>query len=256
MILEKFSLKDQVGIVTGGGQGLGEAFCGAFAEVGADIVIAEINPETGPAAVAKIEAMGRRALFVRTDVRDRENVNEMVQKVLEKFGRVDFLMNNAGIVSWGEAENVSQADWLNVLDVNLNGLFYCCQAVSAPMIEHRSGRIINIASMSGAIVNVPQLQASYNASKAAVVHLTRSLASEWAPHNIRVNAIAPGYMKTAITQPYIDDPEYGGTWIEATPMKRAGLPEELAPAAVFLASDASSFVTGTTITIDGGFTLW
>ena len=256
MILDKFSLKDQVGIVTGGGQGLGEAFCRAFAEVGADIVVAEINPETGPTTVAEIESMGRRALFVQTDVRDRENVHELVQKTLEQFGRVDFLMNNAGIVQWGEAEKVAQADWLNVLDVNLNGLFYCCQAVSAPMIECRSGRIINIASMSGAIVNVPQPQASYNASKAAVVHLTRSLASEWAPHNIRVNTIAPGYMKTAITQPFIEDPKYGGAWIEATPMKRAGLPEELAPAAVFLASDASSFVTGTTITIDGGFTLW
>ena len=124
------------------------------------------------------------------------------------------------------------------------------------MIERRAGCILNIASMSAAIVNTPQAQASYNASKAAVVHLTRSLAAEWAPYNIRVNAIAPGYMKTEMTQAFLDDPDYGGNWLKAVPMKRPGLPEELTPAAIFLASDASSYVTGATIAIDGGYTVW
>jgi len=256
MVLAKFSLAGQVGIVTGGGQGLGKVFCHAFAEAGADIVIAEINPETGPVTVKEVQAKGRQALFVQTDVRERKSVQAMVAKALAEFGKIDFLMNNAGIAKWSEAENVTEEDWRNVIDVNLNGLFFCCQAVGRHMIEHRSGRIINIASMSGLIVNWPQAQASYNTSKAAVIHLTKSLASEWAQYNIRVNAIAPGYMDTAMTKPFFDKPEYGGVWIDATPMKRPGEPEELGPVAVFLASEASSYVTGAVIVVDGGYTVW
>ncbi len=256
MILNKFSLEGRIGIVTGGGQGLGKAFSLSYAEAGADIVVAELNSETGPQTVTDIETIGRKAIFVETDVRNRESVGAMVARTLEVFGRVDFIMNNAGVVHWEEAETVSETDWSEVIDVNLNGVFYCCQAVAEPMIEQNAGAIVNIASMSGTIVNTPQPQASYNASKAAVIHLTKSLAAEWAPHNIRVNAICPGYMKTAMTQSFLDDPKYGGVWIDATPMKRPGNPDELTPAAIYLASDASSFVTGTTLTIDGGFTLW
>ena len=254
MILDRFSLHDHVGIVTGGGQGLGKAFCHAYAEAGAHIVVAELNPDTGRETAAEVEALGRRALFAQTDVRDRGSVGDMVVHVLDAFGRIDFLMNNAGIVHWEDAQTVSEADWRNVIDVNLNGLFYCSQAVAVPMIERRSGRIVNIASMSGDIVNRPQAQASYNASKAAVIHLTRSLAAEWAPHNVRVNAIAPGYMRTAMTQSFLEDPNYGGIWIKGIPMDRFGEPDDLAPVAIFLASDASSYITGTTITVDGGYT--
>ena len=256
MILDRFSLKDRVGIVTGGGQGLGKAFCLDFAGAGAHIVVAELNPETGPQTVSEIETLGRRARFVETDVTDRDSVGRMVEDTLSAFGRIDFIMNNAGIVHWEEAEKVAVADWQKVIDVNLNGVFYCCQAVAGPMIERRRGSIINIASMSGYIVNTPQNQASYNASKAAVIHLTRSLAAEWAPHNIRVNAIAPGYMKTAMTQDFLDNPDYGGIWLKAVPMQRPGLPDELTPAAVYLASDASSYMTGATLAIDGGYTVW
>lgn len=256
MVLDKFSLAGQVGIVTGGGQGLGRVFCHAFAEAGADIVVAEINPETGPVTVDEVEARGRRALFVRTDVCEKQSVQAMVDGTLEAFGKIDFLMNNAGIVIWGNAEDVLEEDWRSVMDVNLNGLFFCCQAVAPHMIERRCGRIINIASMSGLIVNRPQAQTSYNASKAAVVQLTKSLAAEWAPYNIRVNAMAPGYMGTPMAQPFFDDPEYGGVWIDAIPMKRPGEPEELGPVAVFLASEASSYMTGTTVVVDGGFTVW
>jgi NAD(P)-dependent dehydrogenase (short-subunit alcohol dehydrogenase family) len=256
MILDRFSLKDRVGIVTGGGRGLGKTFCRTFAEAGADIVVAEIDAQTGPQTAAEIEAMGCRSTFVETDVTNRDSCFAMVGRTLETFGKVDFIMNNAGIVHQGRAETVSESDWRKVIDVNLNGLFFCCQAVAGPMIERKSGSIVNIASMSGIIVNYPQSQASYNASKAAVSHLTKSLASEWAPHNIRVNAISPGYMRTDMTASLIDDPEYGGKWLEATPMKRAGDPEELAPLAIFLASDAASFVTGADIVIDGGFTIW
>jgi len=256
MVLDKFSLDGQVGVVTGGGQGLGKVFCRAFAEAGADLVVAEINPGTGPVTVGEVEAIGRRALFVQTDVRLCASVQEMVERTLAEFGKIDFLMNNAGIVKWAEAEKVTEEDWREVIEVNLNGLFFCCQAVARHMIPRRQGRIINISSMSALIVNRPQCQASYNTSKAAVMHLTKSLAAEWARYNIRVNAIAPGYMGTPMARPFFDDPQYGGQWIENTPMKRPGEPEELGPLAVFLASEASSFMTGATIVIDGGFTIW
>ena len=256
MVLEKFSLQGQVGIVTGGGQGLGKTFCQAFVEAGASVVVAEINPETGAATAREIRESGRRALCVETDVRSRVSADAMVEATLAEFGRIDFLMNNAGISRWAPAEEVSQQDWQDVIEINLNGLFYCCQAVAPHMIERQSGRIINIASMSGIIANRPQAQASYNASKAAVIHLTKSLAAEWAPHNIRVNAIAPGYMDTPMVRPFLEDPEYGGRWIDAIPMGRPGRPEELAPIAVLLASEASSYMTGATVVVDGGYTIW
>jgi NAD(P)-dependent dehydrogenase (short-subunit alcohol dehydrogenase family) len=256
MILDKFRLDGNVAIVTGGGQGLGKVFCRAYAEAGADIVVAEINEETGPQTVAEIEELGRKALYVKTDVTSRESVGQMVATALEAFGRIDVLMNNAGIVHWGEAESVAEDDWRKVIDVNLNGLFYCAQAVSVPMIEQKRGRIVNIASMSGHIVNRPQCQASYNASKAAVIHLSKSLATEWAQYNVRVNSISPGYMGTDMAKPFFEDPIYGGQWIPAIPMKRPGEPDELAGVAVFLASEASSYVTGSDIVVDGGFTCW
>lgn len=256
MVLEKFSLHGQVGIVTGGGQGLGRVFCHAFAEAGADVVVAEKNADTGPAVASEIVAKGRRSLFVETDVCRKDSIQAMVDKTLAEFGTIDFLMNNAGITLWCPAEEISEKDWRQVLDVNLNGLFFCAQAVGKHMIERQNGRIINIASMSGLIVNRPQAQTSYNTSKAAVIHLTKSLASEWAPYNIRVNAMAPGYMSTPMAQPFFEDPAMGGIWMENIPMKRPGQPEELGPAAVFLASDASSYVTGAVIVIDGGYTIW
>jgi NAD(P)-dependent dehydrogenase (short-subunit alcohol dehydrogenase family) len=256
MILDLFSLKGQVGIVTGGGQGLGKVFCHAFAEAGADIVIAEANAETGQATAEEIRATGRRAIAISTDVRSPASVDAMLAHAISEFGKVDFLMNNAGITKWAAAESMTQADWRNVIDVNLNGVFNCCQVVGRHMIERRSGRIVNIASMSGLIANRPQPQSSYNTSKAAVIHLTKSLAVEWAPYNIRVNAICPGYMATAMAQPFFDDPHYGGVWMDMIPMQRPGKPDELAPLAIYLASEASSYMTGSAIVIDGGYTAW
>ena len=256
MIMERFYLTDQVGIVTGGGRGLGRTFCRGYAEAGAHVVVAELDTETGPDTVREIESIGRKSMFVETDVTDRSSVGAMVDQTLEAFGRLDFIMNNAGIVHWENAESVSEEDWRRVIDVDLNGVFYCCQAAAGPMIEQKKGSIVNIGSMSGDIVNYPQSQASYNTAKAGVIHLTKSLASEWVQHNIRVNAISPGYMRTDMTGERLDDPEYGRKWIEATPMKRAGLPDELAGLAIFLASEASSYMTGSNVIIDGGFTLW
>ena len=256
MVLDKFSLEDQVGIVTGGGQGLGKAFCLAYAEAGADIVVADINPVTGIQTSEEVRAKGRRAIFIETDVCKRESVQAMVGETMAEFGKIDFLMNDAGIVKWCEAEKVREEDWLKVMNVNLNGLFYCCQEVGKQMIQQGGGCIINIASMSGLIVNRPQCQASYNASKAAVIHLTKSLAVEWAKYNIRVNSISPGYMEGPLAAPLMEDPNYGPVWMESIPMNRVGKPEELCPVAVLLASEASSYMTGTTVIIDGGYTAW
>jgi NAD(P)-dependent dehydrogenase (short-subunit alcohol dehydrogenase family) len=256
MILEKFSLAGRRGIVTGAGQGLGRVFALAFAEAGADVAVAEINRESGPETAAEIERLGRRSLYVETDVRSPESVERMVQAVAEELGGVDFIMNNAGITKWRKAEEVPEAEWREVMDVNLSGVFYCCQAAARRMIEQRSGCIINMASMSGLIVNRPQAQASYNTSKAAVIHLTRSLAGEWAPYGIRVNAIAPGYMATPMAEPFFADSRYGEVWFDSTPMHRPGQPEELGPLAVFLASEASSFMTGAVVVVDGGYSVW
>jgi NAD(P)-dependent dehydrogenase (short-subunit alcohol dehydrogenase family) len=228
----------------------------AFAEAGADIVVAEINPETGPKTVEETQKLGRRSLFIETDVRKKQSVEAMVEKTVAEFGKLDFIMNNAGITLWQEVENVPEEDWRNLMDINLNGLFFCCQAAAKQMITQGGGRIINIASMSGLIVNRPQCQASYNASKAAVIHLTKSLATEWAQYNIRVNAIAPGYMEGPMAGPFFRDPKYGPIWLGSIPMKRPGKPEELCPVAILLASEASSYMTGATVVIDGGYTAW
>ena len=255
MILDKFSLAGQIGIVTGGGQGLGKAFCLAYAEAGADVVVAEFNETTGSETAKEIEALGRRSLFIQTDVTSKPSVEAMVAKTVAEFGKVDFIMNNAGIVKWQEAENVSEEDWMAVINVNLSGVFYCCQAAAKQMIKQGGGRIINIASMSGLIVNQPQNQASYNISKAAVIHLTKSLGTEWAKHNIRVNSISPGYMEGPLAAPLMKDPNYGPKWMDATPMHRPGKPQELCGVAVLLASEASTFMTGSNVVIDGGYTV-
>lgn len=256
MILDRFSLQGQTGIVTGAGQGLGKAFATAFAEAGANIVIADINDLTGEQAAADLQKMGVESMYVETDVSSVHSCQDMAKKVFDKFGRIDFLMNNAGICQHKPALEVNENEWRKVIDVNLNGLFFCSQAVAAYMKAAGGGAIVNIASMSGLIVNRPQAQTSYNTSKAGVIHMTRSLAVEWAPYHIRVNAIAPGYMNTVMAAPFFESPEYGGEWFEFTPMKRPGEPDELCGAALLLVSQAGSFITGETISVDGGFTLY
>jgi len=255
VIANPFDLAGKVAFVTGAGRGLGREFARALAAAGADIVVAEMNAKTGPQAAREIRAMHRKALSVRTDVTKPASVAKAVHAAVEKFKRIDILVNNAGITIWKEAEKVSLAEWRRVVDVNFNGLFYCCRAVGRVMIRQGGGSIINIASMSGTIVNVPQAQASYNATKAAVVHLTKSLAVEWAKYNVRVNSISPGFMATPMAQPFFADPKVGGVWMPRIPMGRPGRPEELGPLAIYLASEAaSSYLTGCDIIIDGGYT--
>ena len=255
-LLNKFKLNDKVAIVTGAARGLGKAMAEGLADVGADIVIPDIKVDLAEETAKELRQKGVEVLVTETDVTDQKAVKNMVNKTLDRFGKIDILMNNAGIVIHEPAEEMTLDEWKEVIDVNLNGVYLCSREVAQPMIEQESGNIINIASMSAKIVNYPQLQASYNASKAGVEHLTKSLAAEWAEHNIRVNAISPGYMRTDLTKKLEDEPYVQEEWIEPTPMKRMGEPEELKGAAVYLASEASSFMTGHTLVIDGGYTVY
>jgi len=256
-VMDKFNLKGYCSIVTGAAMGLGKAMAEALAEAGSAIVIADINMPVAHQAAEEIKGKGVRVLVVQADVTSIRDASLLVEKVLESFGRIDVLINNAGICKHEKAEAMAFQDWHDVINVNLNGVFIMSQAVGRVMIRQKKGSIINIASMSGMIVNTPQCQCAYNASKAGVIMLTKSLASEWAQHNIRVNAIAPGYMKTELTRPYFEgNSEMVRRWMDLSPMKRPGTPDELGGIAVYLASEASSFTTGGVFLIDGGYTVW
>ncbi|HBQ63970.1 MAG TPA: short-chain dehydrogenase [Clostridiales bacterium] len=256
-IMQKFSLSGCCSIVTGAAMGLGKAMAEALADAGSDIVIADIDREKAQEAAAEIRGKGVRASFVPCDVTRPEDAENLAQAVMAEYGRIDVLVNNAGICIHTPAEDMRLEDWRKVMGVNLDGVFLLSQAIGRVMIRQNRGSIINIASMSGIIANTPQPQSGYNASKAGVIMLTKSLASEWARYNIRVNAIAPGYMKTELTRPYF---EGNGTmvqrWMDLSPMGRPGTPDELGGIAVYLASDASSFTTGGVFVIDGGYTVW
>jgi NAD(P)-dependent dehydrogenase (short-subunit alcohol dehydrogenase family) len=251
MIPERFSLQGRVAVVTGGGQSLGLAIGRALKAVGAHVVVAEIKEETGRAAAAELGGM-----FVRVDVTDPGSVEEMARAVLGEHGRADVLVNNAGVVHNIPSEEVPDEEWRKVMSVNLDGVFWCCRALGRAMLEQGSGAIINIASMSGIISNHPQPQAAYNASKAGVITLTKSLAGEWASRGVRVNAVSPGYIRTPLTEQGMTMREWADVWLASTPMGRLAEPEEIAPAVVYLASDASSYATGTNLVIDGGYTSW
>jgi NAD(P)-dependent dehydrogenase (short-subunit alcohol dehydrogenase family) len=253
-VLQAFDLTGKVAIVTGGNMGLGEAFSHALSQAGALVAVAARTHERNVKVVGDIEAAGGKAISVEVDVTKPETVEAMVARVTEQLGPIDILVNNAGVCYHRDALDVPPEEWHSVMDVNVNGVWNCAQAVGRQMVARKSGAIINIGSISGYIVNRPQMQPGYNASKAAVHHLTKSLAAEWAPFNVRVNAMAPGYIKTLMSP--VDDPQYRRHWIEDTPMVRYGYPEELGPTLIYLASDASRFVTGSILVIDGGYTLW
>lgn len=253
-IMNQLSLEGKTALITGGNRGIGRKIGLAMAQAGANVTIMDLSlDEAGQKTIEDIKTLGVKSAFYAGDVTSAEDCNRVISKLVEDFSKIDILVNNAGICKNVEAEKMSWEDWYSVINVNLNGVFLMSQAAGREMIKEKSGSIINISSMSASIVNYPQPQCSYNASKAGVSHLTRSLAYEWVKYNIRVNAIAPGYIGTDLTRAQLST-EWGKIWQEATPMKRVGKPEELGGIAVYLASDASSFTTGSIMTVDGGYT--
>lgn len=256
MYLDKFRLDGQVAVVTGGGRGIGLACCEALAEAGARVIIAdrdEVVAEAGRAAMAD-KGYGTEAMVL--DVTDSAAVNRAADRLAAQYGRLDVLVANAGIARIGTAaEDLTDELWLEVNDVNYNGVFWSNRAFGRHMLKAGRGAIVNIGSMSGYIVNRPQLQTHYNASKAAVHHLTASLATEWASRGVRVNAVAPTYIQTEMTMNVVDK-SMMDIWIRDTPMGRMGRPHEIASVVHFLACDASSLLTGTVVKADAGFTCW
>jgi NAD(P)-dependent dehydrogenase (short-subunit alcohol dehydrogenase family) len=248
-----FSLEGKTALVTGGNQGLGKAFALALAEAGARVAISGRRAEANRAAAAQAKEAGFEFVTITADITDDTQVTAMAEEALQAFdGRIDVLVNNAGTCYHAPSFEVTDEQWSNVFDLNVRALWKTSLAVGAGMRDRGSGSIVNIGSMSGVIVNRPQWQPAYNASKAAVHHLTKSMAVEWAPYGIRVNAVAPGYVKTEMAP--VDRPEFRRHWIEDCPQQRFALPEEIAPSVVFLASDAASFVTGSILVADGGYT--
>ncbi len=252
--LEKFSLRDRVAVVTGGSRGLGAGFARALGDAGARVVLVGRDRTAGEAVLGSLTGAGIQAHFVAGDVTRRADIDRLLAATLDTYGRVDILINNAGTCVHAPALEVTDEDWRQVMDVNVDAVWMCAQTFGAHFVEQRSGSIVNIGSMSGFIVNRPQWQPAYNASKAAVHHLTRSLAAEWGPYGVRVNALAPGYIRTEMSP--VDQPQFRQHWIDDAPMQRYGTVEELAPAVIFLASDASSFVTGSVLVADGGYTVF
>jgi NAD(P)-dependent dehydrogenase (short-subunit alcohol dehydrogenase family) len=256
MTANLMDLTGRVAVITGGGRGIGREITHVLAAAGAHIAIAELDPRTGEEASAAMRALGRESMAVQTDVRSSASVDSMTKQVLDRFGKIDILVCNAGVALTTAAETTTDEEWLQVINVNLNGVYWSCRAVGRHMLERKSGAIVNIASMSGSVVNRPQNQAAYNASKAAVVHLTKSLAAEWADRHVRVNSVSPGYISTEMTRQGFANTAWSSVWMNMTPMARMGEPGEIAQAVWFLASDASSFTTGTDLIVDGGYTAW
>jgi len=250
--LRQFSLEGKVAVVTGSSRGIGRAIAEGFAGAGAAVTVNGLNPETTQSVADAIVAAGGKSLALPADVSKAADVERLIEATVAVFGRVDILVNNAGISPYYKpAETVTEAEWDEVMRVNLKGVFLCCQAAGRVMIAQKSGRIINMSS-SGGTIALPRLIA-YCSAKGAINQLTRVLAVEWAPHHILVNAIAPGFIETDLTKGLRENPKRHDALIQRVPLGRLGTPAEIAGAAIYLASDAASYVTGHMLDIDGGW---
>jgi NAD(P)-dependent dehydrogenase (short-subunit alcohol dehydrogenase family) len=250
-------LTGNVSIVTGAGSGLGVVFSQSLAEAGSDIACFDVNLANAEKTAELVRQSGRRAMALQADVTNEGAVAAAMERVIAELGRIDVLVNNAGIAASGPPEDMAIADWQRVVDVNLTGVFICAKHAAKAMIAaKRGGRIINIASILGAVASEPGPAAPYAATKGAVINLTRDLAVHWAPYGIRVNAIGPAYFPSAMTHDFLDIPDVKSEIERRTPLGRLGNLEDLKGPVVFLASDASAYVTGHTLFVDGGWTAW
>jgi len=257
MYLQKYQLNGRTAFITGGGRGIGLACAQALAEAGARVILSDMSAEVLHAGQKELNAKGLDAGAVQLDVTDSKAVAEAARAANAQYGAVDILVANAGI-AWPDTggEEMSDDAWLKVIDVDLNGVYWSCREFGRPMLARGKGAIVTIGSMSGLISNKPQRQAHYNAAKAAVHHLTKSLAGEWAERGVRVNSVAPTYVDTAMTAGGLNDSALAPVWLEMTPMKRVARPDEIASSVLFLASDASSAMTGAIVVVDCGYTIW
>jgi len=258
-ILDRFSLDGRVALVTGAGQGIGRAFAHALGEAGANVAVVDIVSSRAEMVAGELDKKGIQSLAVTVDVTRSEDVQHMVDAVLQRWGELTIGVNNAGVGLWTESEAMTEDQWNDLMAVNLTAVFLCAQAEGRVMLEAGYGKIINTASMSGSIVNTPQNQAAYNTSKAGVIHLTRSLAAEWAPRGVRVNSISPGYTRTQLVDDLVATPQGQRVvpqWMGLTPMGRMAEVTDLQGAVVYLAAEASDFMTGHDLIIDGGYCAW
>ncbi|MDX8458880.1 SDR family NAD(P)-dependent oxidoreductase [Mesorhizobium humile] len=253
----QFDLAGEVAVVTGGASGIGLEAASALGTCGARIILLDMNADGLRAAAEALKAAGVASVDGRVlDVTDPQAVEAMATAVVADFGKVDILVNSAGIARLNTALDTPDEEWRLVMDVNVNGVYWASRAFGRSMVSRTKGSIVNLGSMSGLIINRPQTAPSYMVSKGAVHMMTKALAVEWAKSGVRVNALAPGYVGTEMTLKMRERPELFNTWIDMTPMGRLGTPQEIASAILFLASPASSYVTGAILSIDGGYTAW